>query len=83
MLFRSFIRSFFHLKFACASLLAACFPLSCAVGMAQTLTPLCQPSVSAPIIVVTHQERLAAGKLAQPPLTDSSNGFAWPDTPSA
>jgi hypothetical protein len=31
--------------------------------------------------VVSPQQRLAAGKIAEPPLTDHANGFAWPDTP--
>lgn len=76
-----FMRSFVRSRFASVPLLAACFPLGSAVSAAQALTPLCQPSVSAPVIVVSHQERLAAGKRAQPPITDFSSGFAWPDTP--
>jgi hypothetical protein len=56
------------------------------VGFAQTLTPhtltpLCNPSVTSPIVVVSAAQRLAAGAKAQPPLTDTNSGFAWPDTP--
>jgi hypothetical protein len=47
----------------------------------QTLTPLCNPSVTSPIVVVSAAQRLAAGAKAQPPLTDTNTGFAWPDTP--
>jgi hypothetical protein len=42
---------------------------------------VCSPAVSASTVVVSAQQRLAGGKRAQPPLTDASNGFAWPDTP--
>jgi len=31
--------------------------------------------------VASPQQRLAAGRKAQPPITDTSNGFVWPDTP--
>jgi len=56
------------------------------VGFAQTLTPhtltpLCNPSVTSPIVVVSAAQRLTAGAKAQPPLTDTNSGFAWPDTP--
>ncbi len=44
-------------------------------------TNVCQPSVTAPIVVASPAQRLAAGNRAQPPLTDTYNGFAWPDTP--
>jgi hypothetical protein len=42
---------------------------------------LCRPSVSKSIVVASAAQRLAAGRKAQPPLTDPNNGFAWPDTP--
>ncbi len=51
------------------------------VGVAQDLTPVCQPAVTTPVVVVTPAQRVAAGKKAQPPITDTYNGFAWPDTP--
>lgn len=50
-------------------------------GTAQTLTPLCQPTVSAPIILDTHDQVIDAGLRAEPPLTNTMGfGFAWPDT---
>jgi hypothetical protein len=45
------------------------------------MAQVCQPSVTKPIVVVSPSQRLAAGQKAQPPLTDTYNGFAWPDTP--
>jgi hypothetical protein len=44
-------------------------------------TNLCQPSLTTPIVVASPAQRLAAGNRAQPPITDTYNGFAWPDTP--
>jgi hypothetical protein len=61
--------------------LASFFPLSFTVASAQILTPVCTPSVTSPIVVVSAAQRLAAGARAQPPLTDTNTGFAWPDTP--
>ena len=68
---------FFRSPLARIVLLASCFQLSSGVGVAQ----VCQPSVTKPIVVVSPSQRLAAGQKAQPPITDTSNGFAWPDTP--
>lgn len=48
---------------------------------AQGVTPLCTPQITANQVVVTPAQRKAAGDIAQPPLTDQANGFAWPDTP--
>ena len=48
---------------------------------AQNVTPLCSPTIVAKRIVATPGQRLAAGQIAQPPLTDQVDGFAWPDTP--
>jgi hypothetical protein len=62
-------------------LLASFFQFSSGVGAAQALTPVCQPSVTSPIVVASPAQRLAAGRKAQPPLTDTYDGFAWPDTP--
>jgi hypothetical protein len=42
---------------------------------------VCQPTVTTPIVVASPMQRLVAGGKAQPPLTDTNNGFAWPDTP--
>jgi hypothetical protein len=56
-----------------------------AVAAAQTPTKtptnVCRPSLTTPIVVASPGQRLAAGNRAQPPLTDTYNGFAWPDTP--
>src|ERR1700679_3221727 len=60
------------------ALLTALFELSSALSSAQTLNPICKPSVTSPIIVASPAQRLAAGAKAQPPLTDA---FDWPDTP--
>lgn len=47
----------------------------------QNVTALCTPKVLADTVVATAAQREAAGSIAQPPLTDQQNGFAWPDTP--
>jgi hypothetical protein len=73
MLFRSTLAS--------VTLLAGFFQLFSIVGAAQSLTPVCQPSVTPPIVVATHDQIVAAGHRAEPPLTDTKGfGFAWPDT---
>src|SRR3984957_4284475 len=48
---------------------------------AQSVKQICNPAVSAVQQVGSPQQRLAAGNIAQPPLTDHIDGFAWPDTP--
>ena len=50
-------------------------------AQAPTLTPLCNPKVTASQTVDSPQQRYNAGLQAQPPLTDQVDGFAWPDTP--
>jgi hypothetical protein len=47
----------------------------------QTVTAVCRPKISDDKVVATAPQREAAGDIAQPPLTDQANGFAWPDTP--
>jgi hypothetical protein len=42
---------------------------------------VCSPKVLANQVVASPQQRLIAGRQAEPPITDTSNGFAWPDTP--
>jgi hypothetical protein len=42
---------------------------------------VCSPKVLANEVVALPQQRLVAGRQAQPPITDPNNGFAWPDTP--
>lgn len=41
----------------------------------------CSPKILADQVVATAAQRKAASEIAQPPLTDQNNGFAWPDTP--
>jgi len=65
-----------------ALLTTTIFALGLSGAAAQSVTPVCQPTVTKPITVVSPAQRLAAGEIAQPPLTDTSNGFAWPDTPT-
>jgi hypothetical protein len=48
---------------------------------AQPVAALCQPTIVANREVATPAQRAAAGTIAQPPLTDQADGFAWPDTP--
>ncbi len=48
---------------------------------AQSVTQLCNPLVSGNMTVDTAGQRHAAGEIAEPPITDHANGFAWPDTP--
>ena len=45
---------------------------------AQTIEPICRPTMTAPVEVASSHARSAAGAIAEPPLTD---GFDWPDGP--
>jgi hypothetical protein len=54
---------------------------SSSAASAQSVTPLCTPKIIANQELVAPAQRLAAGNIAQPPLTDTADGFAWPDTP--
>jgi len=45
------------------------------------LTQVCTPKVTANIVVASAKQRFDAGQRAQPPITDTFSGFAWPDTP--
>jgi hypothetical protein len=45
------------------------------------VSPACTPKILANVAVDTPVQRKAAGEIAEPPLTDKVNGFAWPDTP--
>jgi hypothetical protein len=54
--------------------------LTLAAG-AQSITAVCNPKVIANREVATPAQRRAAGDIAEPPLTDQADGFAWPDTP--
>jgi hypothetical protein len=48
---------------------------------AQAISTLCTPKVTANEMVVSPKQRYDAGQKAEPPLTDTGTGFAWPDTP--
>jgi hypothetical protein len=52
-----------------------------AVARAQSVVLVCNPQITANQVVATAAQRKGAGEIAQPPLTDMANGFAWPDTP--
>src|SRR6202451_1726657 len=54
---------------------------STAQSQSSTLTQVCTPKVTANIVVASAKQRFDAGQRAQPPITDTYNGFAWPDTP--
>jgi hypothetical protein len=56
----------------------AVFP---ALASAQTVSQLCALKITGNKQLVTPAQREAAGDIAQPPLTDTADGFAWPDTP--
>ena len=60
---------------------AFCGTALLASASAQSVTAVCTPKIIANTIVATAAHREAAGDIAQPPLTDQANGFAWPDTP--
>ena len=61
--------------------LVTIFPLGYGLAFAQAPTPLCNPWVTEPIIVDSHEQIVDGGLRAQPPLTDTGGfGFAWPDT---
>jgi hypothetical protein len=66
---------------AFVALVATFFQLSSGISAAQAPTQVCQPAVTTPIVVASPAQRRAAGKKAQPPVTDPNNPFAWPDTP--
>lgn len=71
----------FRTPLAFVALFASFFPVSSVIAASQALTPVCQPSVTAPVIVATHDQIVDAGKRAEPPLIDTKGfGFAWPDT---
>jgi hypothetical protein len=68
--------------FALFTLIAGFLQFSSEIAAAQTLTPVCQPKVTGPVIVDTHDQIHAAGLRAEPPITYNGGGygFAWPDT---
>ncbi len=49
-------------------------------ALSDQIVQLCRPVLSDDTIVATPAQRKRAGEIAVPPLTDSANGFAWPDT---
>jgi len=62
-----------------ATLIVGTIVLS-SLASAQTVTQLCNPKIQANKELVTPAQRKSAGEIAQPPLTDAADGFAWPDT---
>jgi hypothetical protein len=71
----------FRAPFASLALLAGFLQLSSGISPAQALTPLCNPTVTSPIIVDSHEQIVEGGLRAQPPLTNTGGfGFGWPDT---
>jgi len=65
------------------AIFAACLLIAAASvsARAQAISRFCTPKVIANEIVVSPKQRYDAGQKAQPPLTDTGTGFAWPDTP--
>ena len=67
--------------------MTAGLPLACSLGASfaaddvPAVPRVCSPKVTANEIVVSPKQKYDAGQRAEPPLTDTSNGFAWPDTP--
>jgi hypothetical protein len=68
-------------QLASVVILGSFLQFSFAVSAAQDLTPLCQPVVSGQTVVESHDQVIAAGLKAEPPLINTKGfGFAWPDT---
>jgi hypothetical protein len=57
------------------------FVICCWAMLAAANAQVCKPNITAKQMVASAVQREAAGDIAQPPLTDLANGFAWPDTP--
>ena len=55
--------------------------LAAAQSEPTTITQVCTPKVTSNVVVASAKQRSDAGQRAQPPITDTYNGFAWPDTP--
>ena len=47
----------------------------------QVIAQRCTPKVTANVVVASPKQRYDASQRAEPPLTDTGTGFAWPDTP--
>jgi hypothetical protein len=67
--------------FLLCSVLALWPELAAAQSAEPAITRLCTPKITANIVVASPQQRYDAGQRSQPPITDTYNGFAWPDTP--
>jgi hypothetical protein len=68
---------------AASAFIVGCTALAGLTASAQTkttVTAICNPKIIDNIVVATPAQRLAAGEKAWPPLTDTADGFAWPDT---
>jgi hypothetical protein len=74
------LRHTFPLFILCSAL--AVWPeLAAAQSSEPAITRICTPKITANIVVASPQQRYDAGQRSQPPITDTYNGFAWPDTP--
>lgn len=60
-------------------LILGCTTMLAAGG--QSFAQVCTPKIVANQLLVSAAQREARGDIAQPPLTDTADGFAWPDTP--
>jgi hypothetical protein len=64
------------------AIFAACLITAAgSVSVEAQASQLCTPTVTANEIVASPKQRYEAGQRAEPPITDTNNGFAWPDTP--
>jgi hypothetical protein len=63
------------------NVLALASNLAAAQDAKPAITRLCTPKITANRVVASPQQRYDAGQKAEPPITDTSNGFTWPDTP--
>lgn len=72
---------YLRVRFVSSFVVATTLNILSSFVSAQSVTQLCQPTVSNPVVVASATQRLAAGQIAEPPLTDLADGFAWPDTP--
>ena len=64
-----------------AAILIVSAPVTPATAQTQAITQLCTPKVTANEVVASPKQRYNAGQKAEPPITDTISGFAWPDTP--
>lgn len=73
--------AFRHLVFSCLLVLWPQLAAAQTEGATIKIKQLCTPKVAANDVVASPKQRYDAGQMAQPPVTDPYNPFAWPDTP--